>query len=156
MVRGQEGYHISVRASKTDPFRQGALVRLGQSVDQSLCVVVALDQLSQRISHRREDVQVFRLATGHAITQSRLNVLIKALAGSCHLPTTSYSSHSFRIGGATTEAAAGIPDWCIQGLGRYSSDCYLRYVRLPDQDCKNIEATCAGITGKIHYSNYLF
>ena len=138
VVRGQEGYQISLRASETDPFRQGALVRLGQSGDQSLCAVVALDQLSQRTSHRREGMQVFCLATGHAVTQRRLNVLIKALAGLCHLPTTRYSSHSFRIGAATTAAAVGIPDWCIQGLGRWSSDCYRRYIRLPDQDCKNV------------------
>jgi len=35
-----------------------------------------------------------------------------------------YSSHSFEIGAASTAAAAGIPDWKIQALGRWSSDCY--------------------------------
>ena len=44
----------------------------------------------------------------------------------CHVTAEHYSSHSFRIGAATAAAAAGVPDWCIQGLGRWLSDCYIR------------------------------
>ena len=54
-----------------------------------------------------------------------------------------YSSHSFRIGAASAAAAAGIPDWQIQALGRWSSDCYRGYIRLPDSNTSNIAATFA-------------
>lgn len=42
-----------------------------------------------------------------------------------------YSGHSFRIGGATTAAAAGLADWEIQILGRWTSNTYQRYIRTP-------------------------
>ena len=42
-----------------------------------------------------------------------------------------YAGHSFRIGAATTAASQGLPHWLIQTLGRWSSDCYLRYIRTP-------------------------
>ncbi|CAB4006783.1 Retrovirus-related Pol poly from transposon 412 [Paramuricea clavata] len=39
------------------------------------------------------------------------------------------SCDSFRIGAATSTAAAGIPDHLIQSLGRWTSQAYLRYIR---------------------------
>ena len=42
-----------------------------------------------------------------------------------------YAGHSFRIEAATTAASQGLLHWLIQTLGRWSSDCYLRYIRTP-------------------------
>ena len=41
-----------------------------------------------------------------------------------------YSGHSFRIGAATSAAAAGIPDHLIKTLGRWESSAYLTYIVL--------------------------
>ena len=51
-----------------------------------------------------------------------------ALAG---IDPKGYSGHSFRIGGATTAASAGLMDWEIKVLGRWSSDTYQNYIRTP-------------------------
>ena len=42
-----------------------------------------------------------------------------------------YSGHSFRIGGATSAAVAGLNDYEIKLLRRWSSDCYKCYIRSP-------------------------
>ncbi|XP_071109178.1 integrase/recombinase xerD homolog [Haliotis cracherodii] len=57
-------------------------------------------------------------------------VLKKALALSS-IGTESYSSHSFRIGAATTAAINGVPPHLIQQYGRWKSECYQSYIRLP-------------------------
>ncbi|XP_069108944.1 uncharacterized protein [Argopecten irradians] len=42
-----------------------------------------------------------------------------------------YTSHSFRIGAASTAAASGVPDEEIQQMGRWKSMAFKRYIRLP-------------------------
>ena len=42
-----------------------------------------------------------------------------------------YKSHSFRIGAATTAHMMGIPDNIIISMGRWHSDSFLRYIRVP-------------------------
>ena len=42
-----------------------------------------------------------------------------------------YKGHSFRIGAATSAVAAGIPEAQIILMGRWSSDAYKKYIRIP-------------------------
>ena len=42
-----------------------------------------------------------------------------------------WSPHSFRIGGATMASANGASTTLIQQMGRWKSNAYLRYIRLP-------------------------
>ncbi|XP_078343927.1 uncharacterized protein LOC144629561 [Oculina patagonica] len=57
--------------------------------------------------------------------------LLRDAARYAGLPYKSLKGHSFRIGAASTAAAAGLPDWLIKVLGRWSSDCYQLYIRTP-------------------------
>lgn len=139
--RTQEGYQLTIPVSKTDPFRRGATVTLTRSADHVLCAVTALDRLLATSTTRQGPV--FQFWGGVPLTRPRLNALIRELASRSGLPPGRYSSHSFRIGAASAAAAAGVPDWKIQALGRWSSDCYKRYIRLPDAEAARIAPTLA-------------
>ena len=56
-----------------------------------------------------------------------------------------YAGHSFRIGAATAAAVVGLPDWLIQAMGRWSSDCYKRYICITNaslkQACRDMEVS---------------
>jgi len=106
----------------------------------SLCAVTALD--SYLVARSSAEGMLFHFQTT-AFTRQRLNSLIHDLASRCGVDPRRYSSHSFRIGAASTAAAAGIPDWRIQALGRWSSDCYRRYIRLPADETAGVAAALA-------------
>ena len=54
---------------------------------------------------------------------------LRQLAIASGIEPARVSSHSLRIGGATTLAAAGLNDHEIQGVGDWKSNSYLIYVR---------------------------
>ena len=82
-----------------------------------------------------------QLQNGVCLSRPRLNRLVRELAARSGAPTN-YSSHSFRIGAASAATAAGIPKWQIQALGRWSTDCYKRYIRLPSSTTDTVATAC--------------
>ena len=118
---------IHLKSSKTDPFRQGCDIRLNRTNTPDLCPVHSLSYFITKFSSKQGPI--FTYQDGTYLTRRRLNKFLKAA-----IPTTTspISSHSFRIGAATTAAAAGLPRWLIQKLGRWSSDCYRTYIELPN------------------------
>ena len=75
---------------------------------------------------------LFYFQSGVLLTRSSVTKLLRDSARSAGLPYRSLKGHSFRIGAASTAAAAGVPDWLIKVLGRWSSDCYQLYIRTPE------------------------
>lgn len=59
---------------------------------------------------------------------------------------TEYAGHSFRIGAATTTASAKLPAWLIKTSGRWSSDCFERYIQTPTSTPSSVSATLANIS----------
>ena len=118
---------INLKVSKTDPFRNGQLVRLA-ATKGSICPHRAL--MKHLRNGQPRNSPLFRFSNGSYLTRQtltrELNNLVPATG-----QKSSFTSHSFRIGAATTAAAANIPDWLIKVLGRWSSDCYQRYINTP-------------------------
>ena len=130
------GMAINIKASKTDPFRLGCVLNIGRT-NNPLCPVHALRvYLSSRPPHQSSPLFIFN---NHSfLTRSRMSTFITNTLSDINLNT-----HSFRIGGATALAAAGVSNSIIQIIGRWSSDCFLRYLRLsPPTIYKYATAMC--------------
>ena len=74
---------------------------------------------------------LFRFLDGSPLSRSAVVERVRAALTAAGIDPTPFSGHSFRIGAATSAAANGVEDSMIQTLGRWKSDAYLRYVRIP-------------------------
>ena len=117
---------VKIKASKTDPFRQGGEVRVG-ATGTDICPVRAVREYVE--SRQRSLGPAFVFENGRFLTRSYLSALLHRCLGQ----QVSINTHSFRIGGASAMAAAGIPAYLIQILGRWKSDAFLAYIRVPDR-----------------------
>lgn len=52
-----------------------------------------------------------------------------------------YASHIFRIGAATAAANANLPEWLIKTMGRWTSDCYQRYIKKPMKALRQVSTS---------------
>ena len=75
---------------------------------------------------------VFSWNDGRLFTGRELNQCLKQLLGPYVDPSAgSFSSHSFRIGLATTLGSLGCSDTDVKAAGRWSSRAFELYMRLP-------------------------
>ena len=127
---------IELHQLKTDPFRRGQSIQI-YPTNSSTCPVRAFTRFADNIGTTLPHKLVFSAGSFSPLTRSRLTGTIRHLLMQAGMCPTNYASHSFRIGAATTAAAAGLPSWLIKTLGRWSSDAYLTYVHCP----KNVIAS---------------
>ena len=118
---------VFIKASKTDPFRQGCNILIGLGLPP-LCAVQAVVSYLALRGHRPGPL--FLLENGLPLTRSLVTDRLRAIPLSAGLPGD-FSSHSFRIGAATSAARACVPDHLIQVLGRWKRDAYKQYIRTP-------------------------
>ncbi|KAK3742151.1 hypothetical protein QZH41_007465 [Actinostola sp. cb2023] len=120
---------IRIKASKTDPFRQGCFVHIGRG-STTLCAVEAtLDYLVRR---GNSPGPLFIRQSGLPLSRSLLTSWLRSIIEGAGIPGN-FSSHSFRIGAATVAARNGVPDHLIQSLGRWTSNAYQLYIHTPSE-----------------------
>ena len=130
--------YLHIKASKTDPFREGCTICLSPSYADICPVRNLVNYIKQ---HPLKSGPLFTFENNSLLTRRRLNSLLKsAIPSDSKSPV---SSHSLRIGAATTAAAAGLPRWLIQQLGRWTSDCFRTYIQLPTSTFKHVSYTLA-------------
>lgn len=74
---------------------------------------------------------LFTYVSGGLLTREKLTRETRFLISKGGLNSREFAGHSFRIGAATTAASANIAPWLIKVLGRWSSDCFERYIKTP-------------------------
>ena len=127
-ARNPSFVRISMKQSKTNPFRRGICLFVGRT-DSELCPVAAI--ISFLLCRGSAPGPLFRFASGEYLTRKRFVELVRAALTRASIDQSKYCGHSFRIGAATTAAARGIEDSIIKTLGRWDSVAYLQYVRIP-------------------------
>ena len=112
------------------PFRQGVNVHIFENRDLSP-VANMVKYYSIRLSQGASaSSPLFVDSHGSVLTRGYFLTQVHHLCQILGLDTKQCSGHSFRIGAATSAAAAGIDDHLIKALGRWSSTCYTRYIRV--------------------------
>ena len=138
---------ITIKASKTDISRQGLTICVG-TTNTPICPVTAI--LTYLAVRGIQSGPLFCLPNSQPLTQAKFAALLKHSLAAAGIDCTRYSGHSFRIGAATTAAARGIPDSTIQTLGRWASDCFRRYIRLPPEELAGVSQTLVQVSSNSH------
>ncbi|XP_069130780.1 uncharacterized protein [Argopecten irradians] len=123
---------LTLKTSKTDPFRKGVVIRLF-STNHSVCPYnmcvkyMAYRSRMQALPQPHDPLFVNNM--GQVLTRSMFIALLKHTLECLNLDSSAYNGHSFRIGAATSASSVRMEDHMIKTLGRWSSDAYCRYIR---------------------------
>ena len=127
----KDGYVLTLKASKTDPFREGVRIHLFRT-GGLICPWSAIQAfMSARLAQGAlPDDPLFATPSGNIMSRSwfldKLHTVLSRMGY-----VRGFSGHSFRSGAATSASNAQVPDHLIRVLGRWTSDCYCRYIKTP-------------------------
>ena len=124
-------YHLSIhlKGSKCDQSNKGETIHLSPEKEyKDLCPV---STTSDFVKVRPKLAQTLLVhMNGKALSNFQFQAVLKKAAKHLGWPSESYSSHSFRIGAATTAAMKGEPIDTIMQKGRWKSSAVNKYIRL--------------------------
>jgi hypothetical protein len=126
---------LTLRTSKTDPFRQSVTIHIGHVIP----VQAMLSYLRVHpCLHTSSSPLFVQSETNHApLTRDIMIHVTRLLLHMLGYNESEFHGHSFRKGGATSLANAGVAESVIQLVGRWLSDCYKLYVVTPVETLLN-------------------
>lgn len=131
---GGECLIVSMRWSKTIQFGerilQTPLIEIPESI---LCPVLAYRNMCKNVKAKADD-PLFTLPDKTCITYKKFQTKLKELIAGLDLDPQSYSTHSFRRGGATHAFKSNVPADLIQLHGDWRSDAYKKYLSFSIED----------------------
>lgn len=99
---------------------------------QSVSIICPVRKLREYISLRGStNGPLFCYRDYKPIPRSEFCAVLNEALSFAKYDTQIYKCHSFRIGAATTAHMMGIPDNRIKAMGRWHSDSFMRYIRIP-------------------------
>ena len=123
---------IAIPSSKTDPYRQGNEVLISRTHSLT-CPVSMLEKYMSRIEiNPSSELFLFRgivqtkegerLRPSGSLSYSTVRVLFHKKLEDLGHSLAEFGLHSFRVGGASAAARAGVPDRLFKQHGRWKSD----------------------------------
>ena len=145
----ERGVILQVRKTKTHQFLDRPLeVPIPYIQGCRFCPVTAIRALFA-VTHLESNSPLFAFSSTDWVTYATLRDFIKFLAECAGLDPRAYACHSTRSGGATFASECGASDIHVKAQGTWSSDAYLRYIRISSEERWNLPsrmATCASRT----------
>ena len=123
---------ITLPHSKNDQLHQSYTLRLQPlcQARKTVCPVRLMLRYLQIRPAFQQNQPLFVHFDGSPLTDRQFSYVFRACLQFAHVPgVQAYSSHSFRIGGATALAAQGTTEDQIQIAGRWKSNAYRSYLR---------------------------
>jgi hypothetical protein len=124
---------VHVKSPKVDRIGAGDEIQVFE-LGNFMCPVAAFEKYRQESKVKEEPkVPVFRLESGQCMTGAKVNEWMAVLIGDIEklVPGGVITSHSFRSGVPSEMAREGRDEEAIQAVGRWKSDAYKAYVKLP-------------------------
>ena len=131
---------VTIKQSKTDPFYKGVNLYLA-ATDLSICPVFGI--LPYLAARGAKAGLLFITEKGKVLTRQIFSDKIDTVLKRLQIDPTHYSTHSFRIGAATTAAQAHISEAHIKTLGRWRSNAYQRYIKTSPQELAQLSCHLA-------------
>jgi len=127
---GQGVVVVNLRHTKTSQYGRPQTVKLQAAPGSAVCPVRAV----QRYAAVRplSATSYFCHFDASPVTRYQFQAVLRRATAAIGLDTRQYSSHSFRIGAASTAAAVGLTADQIKSCGRWRSAAYRSYIRQPE------------------------
>ena len=117
-----------LKSSKADKYHRGVHICISAIPSHPLCPVTAMSKYLALRPHGPS--QAFVHWNNSALTRYQFQAILKKSLNYSGINADNYTSHSFRIGAATTAASLGLSPALIQHFGRWGSDSYKSYIRI--------------------------
>ena len=124
---------VRLKQSKTDQWRKGITILFRQNQQVSTLPSVLVIELVKGMAPG----PLFIRSNGHFLTRTHFVSEVKKAMEQAGMEAPNFNGHSFRIGAASTAAAHGMEDSLIKTLGRWESDAYQRYIKIPREELAN-------------------
>jgi site-specific recombinase XerD len=121
---------LTIRKSKTDPYRNGAQVAIASvSKEFNNCPV---NLLREHMKTRPPNSKLFTWS------RQKFTTYVKTQLAAQGADSRLFASHSLRRGGASALMASGVPGEIIQKKGRWKSQVYRQYIDIPSKAMANL------------------
>lgn len=127
VAQDQTYIELVIRFSKTDQIGSSSCVNVGVNPIAAICPVKGLiEYLKLRPAG---EGPLFLHFGGDPLTRFQFDSMLKKGIRATGLSPEGFSSHSFRIGAATSAAVSGVPLDTIMAMGRWRSSAVRSYIR---------------------------
>lgn len=134
MAKSDGAVIVNVKYSKTNQFHKKQFELKLLPFQHVLSPTVALLHAFRQCPLPADAPAFVISSEGSPMTGKVFNEKFKKLVASVGLDNSTFSSHSFRRGGACWALQCGVPGEIVQQLGDWKSDCYKQYLdQLPQQ-----------------------